>query len=68
VVLWVAAAGIVVNTATALLFLKDRHRDLNARGAFLHMAGEGQPIAVVSARQVMEGLLREVEQEEELLR
>jgi CBS domain-containing protein len=29
---------------------------------------EGKPLAVVSARQVVEGLLREVEQEEELLR
>jgi len=29
---------------------------------------EGRPLAVVSARQVVEGLLREVEQEEELLR
>jgi CBS domain-containing protein len=30
--------------------------------------GKGKPIALLSARQVMEGLLREVEQEEELLR
>lgn len=37
-VLWVAAIGIVVNSGTAMLFLKDRHSDLNARGAFLHMA------------------------------
>ncbi len=40
VVMVVAAVGIVVNTATALLFLRDRHGDLNARGAFLHMAAD----------------------------
>ena len=40
VVLWVAVIGIAVNTATALLFLRDRHDDLNARGAFLHMAAD----------------------------
>lgn len=39
-VLWVATIGIAVNTGTALLFLKARHRDLNARGAFLHMASD----------------------------
>jgi cobalt-zinc-cadmium efflux system protein len=39
-VLWVAVVGIAVNTATALLFLRDRHDDLNARGAFLHMAAD----------------------------
>ena len=44
-VLWVAALGIVINTGTALLFLRARNRDLNARGAFLHMASD----AAVSA-------------------
>ena len=39
-VLWVAAAGIVVNLATALLFARGRHADLNRRGAFLHMAAD----------------------------
>ena len=39
-VIWVALAGIVVNTATALLFLRDQEHDLNIRGAFLHMAGD----------------------------
>src|SRR5687768_9277317 len=33
----VAAAGIVVNGATALLFMRGRRADLNIRGAFLHM-------------------------------
>jgi cobalt-zinc-cadmium efflux system protein len=44
-VLWVALAAIAINTATALLFLRGRERDLNIRGAFIHMAGD----AAVSA-------------------
>jgi cobalt-zinc-cadmium efflux system protein len=39
-VLWVAMLGIAVNGGTALLFLRSRHSDLNARGAFLHMASD----------------------------
>lgn len=38
VVIWVAAIGIVVNFATAMLFMKDRKKDINVKGAFLHMA------------------------------
>lgn len=44
-VMLVAAIGIVVNTATALLFLRGRAKDVNIRGAFLHMAAD----AAVSA-------------------
>src|SRR5712691_4989689 len=36
-VIWVATIGIVINTGTALLFLAGRKRDVNIRGAFLHM-------------------------------
>jgi cobalt-zinc-cadmium efflux system protein len=39
-VIGVAAAGIVVNGVTALLFLSGRKGDLNIRGAFVHMAGD----------------------------
>ncbi len=39
-VMFVAAAGIIVNGGTALLFLRGRHGDLNVRGAFLHMVGD----------------------------
>ena len=39
-VLWVAATGIAINSATALLFLKGRLQDINIRGAFLHMAAD----------------------------
>ncbi|MCC7414195.1 MAG: cation transporter [Gammaproteobacteria bacterium] len=34
----VAGAGVVVNGATALLFARGRHTDLNIRAAFVHMA------------------------------
>jgi len=37
VMIWVAAAGVLVNSATAALFRRERHRDLNVRGAYLHM-------------------------------
>ena len=49
----VAGVGIVVNTATALLFLRGSHGDLNLRGAFVHMAGD----ALVSAGVVVAGAL-----------
>ena len=49
----VAGVGIVVNTATALLFMRGRKDDLNIRGAFLHMAGD----ALVSLGVVIGGAL-----------
>jgi cobalt-zinc-cadmium efflux system protein len=39
-VIWVAAIGLIVNLGTALLFQSGRERDLNIRGAFLHMAAD----------------------------
>ena len=53
VVVWVAALGILINTATALLFMSGRKRDLNLRGAYLHMAAD----AAVSFGVVIAGLL-----------
>jgi cobalt-zinc-cadmium efflux system protein len=47
----VAGIGIVINTATALLFMRGRDSDLNIRGAFLHMAAD----ALVSAGVVVAG-------------
>jgi cobalt-zinc-cadmium efflux system protein len=49
----VAGIGIVVNSLTALLFMRGRERDLNIRGAFLHMAAD----ALVSAGVVVAGVL-----------
>jgi cobalt-zinc-cadmium efflux system protein len=48
----VAAIGVVINTATALLFIAGRKDDLNIKGAFLHMAAD----AAVSAGVVVAGL------------
>jgi cobalt-zinc-cadmium efflux system protein len=46
----VAAVGILINGASALLFLSGRHGDLNVRGAFLHLAADaGVSLGVVFA-------------------
>ena len=52
-VIAVAAVGIAVNTATALLFMRGSEGDLNLRGAFLHMAAD----ALVSLGVVIGGAL-----------
>ncbi|MCA9042012.1 MAG: cation transporter [Planctomycetaceae bacterium] len=44
----VASIGVVINTLTALLFMRDRHEDLNIKGAYLHMAADaGVSVGVV---------------------
>ena len=49
-VMVVAAFGVVINAATALLFVKGRESDLNIKGAFLHMAADaGVSLGVVVA-------------------
>ena len=50
--IWVAGVGIVINTATALLFARGRKHDINIRGAFLHMAAD----ALVSVGVVVAGV------------
>lgn len=52
-VMIVAGIGIVINTGTALAFMRGRGDDLNIRGAFLHMLGD----AAASAAVVVTGLL-----------
>ena len=52
-VITVAAIGIVINTATALLFMRGSKNDINIRGAFLHMAAD----AAVSAGVVVAGFV-----------
>ena len=39
-VAWTAGAGILVNGFTAFLLMRHRKNELNARGAFLHMAAD----------------------------
>jgi cobalt-zinc-cadmium efflux system protein len=48
----VAGVGILVNAATAWLFARGRHGDVNIRGAFLHMLSD----ALVSAGVVVAGI------------
>lgn len=50
-IMFVAAIGIVINGATAMLFARGRKGDINIRGAYLHMAAD----AAVSAGVVMAG-------------
>lgn len=52
-VMWVAGVGIIINTATALLFFRGREHDLNISGAFLHMAAD----AAVSLGVVISALI-----------
>lgn len=52
-VMMVAGAGFVINGLTALLFLRNRHHDINVRGAFLHMAAD----SAVSLGVVLAGFL-----------
>ncbi len=51
-VIVIAAIGVVINTATALMFMRGGEDDLNIRGAFLHMAGD----ALISLGVVVAGV------------
>lgn len=50
---WVAGIGIVINAFTAWLFLKDKEKDLNVKGAYLHMAAD----TLVSAGVLIAGII-----------
>ncbi len=50
---WIAAVGILVNGITAWLFVQGKEKDLNIKGAYLHMAVD----AVVSFGVVISGLV-----------
>jgi cobalt-zinc-cadmium efflux system protein len=52
-VIWVAAVGIVINMATAMLFWKGQKDDINLRGAFIHMVAD----AAISLGVVVAGLI-----------
>jgi len=53
VIMVVAGIGFVINLGTALLFMRDQHSDLNAKGAYLHMMAD----AAVSIGVVLSGAL-----------
>ena len=50
---WTAGVGVVVNALTAWLFMKDKDKDLNVKGAYLHMAAD----ALVSVGVVASGII-----------
>jgi cobalt-zinc-cadmium efflux system protein len=50
---WVAFIGIGINAFTAWLFVKDKDKDLNVKGAYLHMAVD----AIVSFGVVISGVI-----------
>ena len=49
---YISGIGILVNAGTALLFLRDKDKDLNVKGAYLHMAAD----ALVSLGVVIAGI------------
>ncbi len=49
----VAGIGIVINAASALLFFRDKDKELNMRGAYVHLAAD----AVVSVGVVIAGIV-----------
>ncbi|RHJ92127.1 cation diffusion facilitator family transporter [Parabacteroides bouchesdurhonensis] len=50
---WVAGIGVIINALTAWLFMKDKDKDLNVKGAYLHMAAD----ALVSIGVVISGVI-----------
>lgn len=50
---WTAGVGVIVNFATAWLLMHGQERDLNVRGAFLHMVAD----ALVSIGVVVSGIV-----------
>lgn len=50
---WTAGVGVLVNGFTAWLFMRDKERDLNVKGAYLHMAAD----ALVSIGVVVSGVV-----------
>ena len=50
---WTAGVGVVINGFTAWLFMKDKDKDLNVKGAYLHMAAD----ALVSVGVLVSGLV-----------
>ena len=50
---WTAGVGVVINGFTAWLFMKDKDKDLNVKGAYLHMAAD----ALVSVGVLVSGVV-----------
>jgi len=53
VIIWVAVIGIIINSLSAWLFLRNKEEDLNIKGAYLHLVVD----ALVSAGVVVSGII-----------
>ena len=53
IIIYVAAVGIIINFISALLFFRDRKKDLNLKGAYLHLMVD----ALVSVGVVVSGFI-----------
>ena len=50
---WVAGIGIIINGATAFMFLRNKSKDLNIKAAYLHLLAD----ALVSIALVIGGIV-----------
>lgn len=50
---WVAGIGVLINSLTAMLFIKNKEKDINVKGAYLHMAAD----ALVSVGVLISGII-----------
>ncbi|MDR0962450.1 MAG: cation diffusion facilitator family transporter [Mediterranea sp.] len=50
---WVAGIGVIINGVTAMLFIREKEKDLNIKGAYLHMAAD----ALVSVGVLASGIV-----------
>lgn len=50
---WVAGIGVLINALTAMLFIKNKEKDINIKGAYLHMAAD----ALVSVGVLISGIV-----------
>jgi cobalt-zinc-cadmium efflux system protein len=53
IISWIAGIGIVINTVTALMFFREKEKDLNIKSAYLHLLSD----AIVSLGIVIGGIL-----------
>ena len=53
VIAWVAGIGVLINAFSAFLFLKDKEKDLNVKGAYIHLMAD----ALVSVGVLVSGIV-----------
>jgi cation diffusion facilitator family transporter len=53
IIVWTAAVGVTINAVTAWFFVREKDKDLNIKGAYLHMAAD----ALISMGVVISGII-----------